>query len=278
MVSLSILRTVGSFRTLSLSSRLVTSEPDVFKAVICPASCSVVGLAKDTWSSRSLRAIGKQRQLACNLRNVTTIRRCSTYNVPSNCWKCKEPFDTSPTFFCPSCKVVQPPNEAVSFFSIMDCEDTFALDMHKLQKRYLQLQRSLHPDNFSQKSAEEQEYSAHQSAHVNKAYTTLLKPLSRGLYLLELKGMRIDEGTDSGADAEFLQELMEINEALEQARTPEETDKISQDTKWKLKGLTAKIDDTLRAGELQAAKELLAQMKYFSNIEEKVKEKLSGFM
>ncbi|XP_019741149.1 iron-sulfur cluster co-chaperone protein HscB isoform X3 [Hippocampus comes] len=150
--------------------------------------------------------------------------------------------------------------------------------MHKLQKRYLHLQRSLHPDNFSQKSAEEQEYSAHQSALVNKAYSTLLKPLSRGLYLLELKGMRIDEGTDSGVDTEFLLELMEINEALEQAQTPEETDKISQDTKWKLKGLTAKIDDALRAGELQDAKELLAQMKYFSNIEEKVKEKLSGFM
>lgn len=32
------------------------------------------------------------------------------------------------------------------------------------------------------------------------------------------------------------------------------------------------------AGELQTAKALLAQMKYYANIEEKVKEKLSGFM
>ncbi|XP_061623377.1 iron-sulfur cluster co-chaperone protein HscB isoform X3 [Phyllopteryx taeniolatus] len=125
---------------------------------------------------------------------------------------------------------------------------------------------------------EEREYSEHQSALVNKAYRTLLKPLSRGLYMLELKGMRFDEGTESGVDAEFLMELMEINEALEQAQTPEEADKISQDTKGKLKGLTEKIDGALRAGELQAAKALLAQMKYFSNIEEKVKEKLSGFM
>lgn len=36
---------------------------------------------------------------------------------------------------------------------LLICSDcTFALDTHKLQKRYLQLQRSLHPDNFSQKS------------------------------------------------------------------------------------------------------------------------------
>lgn len=30
---------------------------------------------------------------------------------------------------------------------------TFTLDTQKLQRRYVQLQRSLHPDNFSQKSA-----------------------------------------------------------------------------------------------------------------------------
>ncbi|XP_077377127.1 iron-sulfur cluster co-chaperone protein HscB [Festucalex cinctus] len=274
MVSLNIFRTVGSFRMLPLASRLVTSRPAAFKAIACPAKCLVVGLPTDTWSSNTtLRTFG-----TCSFSTVTSVGSYSTCNVQMNCWKCKELLDKSPTFFCSSCKVVQPPNEGVSFFSIMDCEDTFALDTHKLQKRYLQLQRSLHPDNFSQKSAEEQEYSEHQSALVNKAYNTLLKPLSRGLYMLELKGMRIDDGTDSGADPEFLLELMEINEALERARTPEEADKISQDTKWKLKGLTVKIDGALRAGELQAAKALLAQMKYFSNIEEKVKEKLSGFM
>ncbi|XP_061528126.1 iron-sulfur cluster co-chaperone protein HscB [Phycodurus eques] len=279
MAPLKFLRTVCSFRTMPHTSRLVTSRPVAFKVVTCPAHCMVVGLAKDTWSSKmALRTIGMGRQLTCYFSNVTSVRSYSTDNVLMNCWKCKEPFDKSPTFFCSFCKVLQPPDEGVSFFNIMDCEDTFALDMHKLQKRYLQLQRSLHPDNFSQKSAEEREYSEHQSALVNKAYRTLLKPLSRGLYMLELKGMRFDEGTESGVDAEFLMELMEINEALEQAQTPEEADKISQDTKGKLKGLTEKIDGALHAGELHAAKALLAQMKYFSNIEEKVKEKLSGFM
>uniref|UniRef100_A0A3B4VJC0 HscB mitochondrial iron-sulfur cluster cochaperone n=1 Tax=Seriola dumerili TaxID=41447 RepID=A0A3B4VJC0_SERDU len=155
---------------------------------------------------------------------------------------------------------------------------TFALDTKKLQKRYLQLQRSLHPDNFSQKSVKEQEYSESQSSLVNKAYKTLRKPLSRGLYMLELEGMSIEEGTDSGADAEFLMELMEINEALDEAQTPEETNKIAQDTKGKLADLTERTDAALRKGELQTAKALLAQMKYHANIEEKVKEKLSQFM
>ncbi|XP_061673101.1 iron-sulfur cluster co-chaperone protein HscB isoform X2 [Syngnathoides biaculeatus] len=251
MASLIFLRTVGLFRTLPHTRRLATSRPVTFKVVTCPAHCAfcVLGLSKDAWSSKmALRTTGLGRHWSCCFSNDSSVRSYSTDNVLMNCWKCKEPFNKSPTFFCSSCKVLQPPDEGASFFNIMDCEDTFVLDMHKLQKRYLELQRSLHPDNFSQKSAEEQEYSAHQSALVNKAYQTLLKPLSRGLYMLELKGMRIDEGTHSGVDAEFLMELMEINEALEQAETPEEADRISQDTKGKLKGLTAQIDSALHAG------------------------------
>lgn len=45
--------------------------------------------------------------------------------------------------------------------------------------------------------------------------------------------MRIEEGTDSSADSEFLIELMEINEALDEARTPEAANRIGQDTKGK---------------------------------------------
>lgn len=219
----------------------------------------------------------KEREVVYNT-NVNSLRNYSTSQINLNCWNCKQALDKTPAFFCMSCKVVQPPDERVSYFQILDCEHTFTVDTQKLQKRYLQLQRSLHPDNFSQKSVKEQEYSENQSAFVNKAYTTLLKPLSRGLYMLELEGMHIKEGTDSEADSEFLMELMEINEALDEAQTPEEANRIGQNAKVKLTDLTEQIDAALRKGELQAAKALLAQMKYFANIEEKVKQKLSEFM
>lgn len=51
------------------------------------------------------------------------------------------------------------------------------------------------------------------------------------MFQLELEGMRIDEGTDSEAGPEFLMELMEINEALDEAQTPEEANKIGRDMK-----------------------------------------------
>lgn len=45
-----------------------------------------------------------------------------------------------------------------------------------------------------------------------------------------------------------------------------------------MKELTEQIEVSMQKGELQDAKALLIQMKYFTNIEEKVKEKLSELM
>ncbi|XP_041957163.1 iron-sulfur cluster co-chaperone protein HscB isoform X1 [Alosa sapidissima] len=199
-------------------------------------------------------------------------KRLYTNSVNRKCWSCGS---SAPSFFCPSCKLVQPPADRTSYFDIMDCEQTFALDTQRLQRTYLHLQRSLHPDNFTRRTSKEQEYSAEQSAFVNKAYRILLKPLSRGLYMLELKGMHLEEGTDLSADPQLLMEVMEINESLAETRSQDEVDSIGRSMRERLKDLMGQINTALNEGDLQSAKALLAQMKYFANIEEKVKDKLS---
>lgn len=220
-------RVVGTARTLLNPGRLLTGRQCVSRGVTCALQCKSGTLSeKDTRHSiLNLTPPERNPELLHNVKNYCTAP------VTQSCWNCRRALDQTPAFFCMLCKVVQAPVEGVSYFQIMDCDYTFALDTQKLQKRYFQLQRSLHPDNFSQKSETEQEYSQRQSALVNKAYWTLLKPLSRGLYMLELQGLRIEEGTDSGADSEFLMELMEINEALDAAPTPKEANEIGRETK-----------------------------------------------
>ncbi|XP_028312699.1 iron-sulfur cluster co-chaperone protein HscB isoform X1 [Gouania willdenowi] len=274
MFSVKYLRIVCLSRAAPHSHWPKASRLSVCKPVLSSSHCFTTNTLQN--STVDFTAPGKQSELCFCFNQV--FRNCSTCQVKVNCWNCKQVLDKELTFFCRSCKVVQPSDDGTTFFKIMDCDHSFTVDVQKLQRRYLQLQRSLHPDNFSQKSAREQEYSESQSALVNKAYTTLLKPLSRGLYMLELEGMGIDEGTESGADSDFLMELMEINEALHEAQTPDEASKIGHDMKARLVELTEQIDTALQKGELQAAKALLAQMKYYTNIEEKVKEKLSEFM
>ncbi|XP_065804309.1 iron-sulfur cluster co-chaperone protein HscB isoform X2 [Labrus bergylta] len=250
MLAFNSLRFSCSPRALLKQNVLRTRRQIVYDAMTCSVHCMPTSCnRKDTWRSHTnFVARGKDSHLSCYTHPVSSLRSFCTDQDKLSCWHCEQPLDKSPAFFCMSCKVVQPPEEGMSYFKIMDCTYTFTVDIQKLQRRYLQLQRSLHPDNFGQKS------------------------------VLELQGMRIEEGTDSEADSEFLMELMEINEALDEARTPEEANKIGKDTKGKLAELTGEIDAVLLKGELQTAKALLAQMKYYANIEEKVKEKLSGFM
>ncbi|XP_038156380.1 iron-sulfur cluster co-chaperone protein HscB [Cyprinodon tularosa] len=270
MFHIKCIRVLSSLRA---ARSLLSERHFSFKGVTYPQLCMSTCLHRDTLH-RDMNIAG----LVKRTNEVFLSRGCSTSQVKHNCWNCKQLLDRTPSFFCDSCKTIQPPEEGTSFFKIMDCDYTFTLDTQKLQTRYLQLQRTLHPDNFSQRSEKEQEYSESQSALVSKAYKTLLKPLTRGLYMLELEGMHLKEGTDSVAESHFLMELMEINEALDDAQSPEEVNKIGQDTKGKLADLTEQIDAALHKGELHTAKDLLTQMKYYANIEEKVKEKLSDFM
>ncbi|XP_039515810.1 iron-sulfur cluster co-chaperone protein HscB [Pimephales promelas] len=200
------------------------------------------------------------------------LKSFSTGNVNRLCWNCGS---SAALFFCSSCNAIQPADDKTNYFDILNCAQTFSLDTQKLQKRYLELQRSLHPDNFGQKSLKEQEYSEEQSALVNKAYRTLQKPLSRAVYMLELQGVLLEEGTDATADPAFLLEVMEINESLAETRSQDEVNAIEQSVREKLKGLIEQMNSSLNKGDLLTAKGLLAQMKYFTNIEEKVKDRIT---
>uniref|UniRef100_UPI003D6F539C iron-sulfur cluster co-chaperone protein HscB n=1 Tax=Danio rerio TaxID=7955 RepID=UPI003D6F539C len=201
-----------------------------------------------------------------------TLNSFSTVTVNRVCWNCGASADL---FFCAFCKVIQPPDNKTSYFDILKCEENFSLDTQKLQQKYVELQRVLHPDNFTQKSQKEQEYSEEQSALVNKAYRTLQKPLSRAVYMLELRGVLLEEGTDATADPALLLEVMEINESLAETRSQDEVSAIGRSVQEKLKDLTERMNSSLNRGDLLAAKMLLNKMKYFTNIQEKVKDRIT---
>ncbi|XP_032823455.1 iron-sulfur cluster co-chaperone protein HscB isoform X1 [Petromyzon marinus] len=118
----------------------------------------------------------------------------------------------------------------------------------------------------------ELDLSQQQSALVNKAYNTLLKPLPRGVYLLERHGLSLEDTTED-MDPEFLMEIMEINEDLEDADSLQEIEDISRCNLEKLQELTQEVMQAFDAGNFLLARLLLTKMNYFTNIDEKVKEK-----
>lgn len=63
---------------------------------------------------------------------------------------------------------------------------SFDLDSERLEQRYKELQRRLHPDRFTIHSELEREYSDQQAALVNQAYDVLKRPLRRAHYIVSL--------------------------------------------------------------------------------------------
>ncbi|XP_067329684.1 iron-sulfur cluster co-chaperone protein HscB [Anolis sagrei] len=190
-----------------------------------------------------------------------------------SCWSCglSLPPSGAPCRFCPSCRALQPPEPQQDLFSVMGCERRFRLDASHLRQTFRALQGRLHPDRFSHKPQVERGFSEEHSSLVNKAYRTLLDPLSRGIYLLELNGVSLEQGTDPGSDPEFLLEIMEANERLQDPQC--KMADLERELAAKREELMESLGRAFDAGDLLEAKSLLTKMKYFSNLEEKLKEK-----
>ncbi|NXH05109.1 HSC20 protein, partial [Loxia leucoptera] len=156
----------------------------------------------------------------------------------------------------------------------VSCSDrSFRVDPGQLQQRFRILQRAVHPDRFGQRPPKEQYYSEQHSSLINKAYQTLLNPLSRGLYLLELSGVEPAKETDCDADSAFLMEIMEINEKLAESKTKNNLEEVETSIKVKQEELTREVTAAFERDDLQEAKKLLGKMKYFANLEDKLKAK-----
>ncbi|KAG8596929.1 hypothetical protein GDO81_002109 [Engystomops pustulosus] len=120
----------------------------------------------------------------------------------------------------------------------------------------------------------ERDISEKQSSLVNKAYNTLLSPLTRGIYLLSLHGIVITEGTEGGVDTPFLFEILEINERLNDLHTEAEIEEIGTFVQDKCQSLTEDVKKAFEKDDLDGAKMFLTKMKYYSNILDQVKKKI----
>ncbi|XP_011494334.1 PREDICTED: iron-sulfur cluster co-chaperone protein HscB, mitochondrial [Ceratosolen solmsi marchali] len=187
----------------------------------------------------------------------------------SKCWKCNYPHKSN--FFCSKCNALQKLPKDLNYFDIIGVSKDFDVPVTDIQKKYRQLQSLLHPDKFGQKSEVEKEISRNVSSLVNKAYTTLLHPLDRGLYMLKLYNICIPEEKTS-LDHEFLMKIMEKNEEIE--KYSENVEKILEFTKENritLVRLTKQISQAFHNKDIDQATKLLIKMKYYVNVDNKLK-------
>ena len=111
---------------------------------------------------------------------------------------------------------------AVDHFEVFGLPRRLGIDTAELQRKFYELSRRGHPDFHQGETPERQAEILEASARLNAAYRALRDPLARIEYLVRLEeGRNTREGATvkPKAPPELLEEMFEIQEALQEAKS-----------------------------------------------------------
>src|ERR1700681_4500706 len=107
----------------------------------------------------------------------------------------------------------------MKFYDALGVEPKLALDLDDLKQRFYDRIRQWHPDRFSRASSEDKQRSEEMTSMLNDAFRTLRDPVTRAEYFLRESGLELSKD----APPELLEEVFELNMALEELRGGEES-------------------------------------------------------
>jgi len=171
----------------------------------------------------------------------------------------------------------------MKFYGALGLEPKLALDPGDLKKRFYDRSRQWHPDRFSRAGPEEKQQSEEMTAILNDAFRALRDPVSRAEYFLRESGLELSKD----APPELLEEVFELNMALEELRGGDESARpqltaaqerflgMLGDADASLAGLFARYDETGDRAALDQIRGTLNRRKYVSNLVREVEKELN---
>jgi len=106
----------------------------------------------------------------------------------------------------------------MNYFELFEIPLQFEVDTIKIKPKFLELSRKYHPDFHSHESETNQEELIEICATVNKGWQVFQEPLATLNYVLQLSG-KITEQDNPVLSADFLMEMMELNELLTESNS-----------------------------------------------------------
>jgi molecular chaperone HscB len=132
------------------------------------------------------------------------------------CPRCASPAETP--LGCPACGALFDLERDPSPFEALGLAAGFRIDPQELRRRVLRFSRMTHPDFFATASAEDRGRAERASAILNAAHVVLADDAARADWLIGSLGGP-DENEERAMPREFLLEVLEWNELLEEAKS-----------------------------------------------------------
>ncbi|KAJ7169896.1 hypothetical protein C8R46DRAFT_1090466 [Mycena filopes] len=199
--------------------------------------------------------------------------------LTARCSSCSQTLPT-PLPACNRCGSIYPIPPSTSFhdiFALPSRPNPFVVDPVLLKRRFRQAQAVCHPDSWASKGQHKQDIAQGLSSRLNEAYNSLLRPLSRAEYILEQHGLPITEH-DQLDDMEFISEIMETRESIDEATDADELGRIEAETDAKIAETVGVLEEAVGREEWAAVKEAAVRLKYVESISVACREKREGLV
>ncbi len=105
------------------------------------------------------------------------------------------------------------------FFSVFGLPPKLSINLEDLQARFYKLSREHHPDKFARQGLEAQSHALETTSLLNDGLRILKDPVRRAEYVLSRNGFEVAEQKAKDVPAELLEEVFDLNEALEELRS-----------------------------------------------------------
>ena len=165
----------------------------------------------------------------------------------------------------------------MNYFDFYGLPETFNLNDADVKKKFYQLSKQYHPDFYANEDEAKQQEILELSTLNNKAYQTLANPAKRLEYILRLHNL-VSDGAKPHLPADFLMEMMDINERIMEVDSATELGSITAevlaiegDINEELSALTTDyvtLDDTAKESRLNNIANIYFRQKYLLRIKE----------
>jgi molecular chaperone HscB len=165
----------------------------------------------------------------------------------------------------------------MNYFEFYNIPETFKPDTAQLKKQFYTLSKQFHPDFFANEDDAKQQEILELSTLNNKAYQTLSDPNKLLDYILRVHNL-VSEGAKPQLPADFLMDMMDLNERLMDIENAEQFGHISAevaaiegDMAEELNTLTKDyetLNDTAKESRLNDIANIYYRQKYLLRIKE----------
>jgi molecular chaperone HscB len=138
-------------------------------------------------------------------------------------------------------------NQTLNPFELLGLEPTFDVVPTLLDKAYFSRQTLSHPDRFIYHTEPERLAASNQASALNHAYETLKNPALRAKALLKLRGIDFgDDPSKTVQDPIILEEMMDLQEKIEEAASPDDFKRIESQIQERLKDVMTAFSSSLQ--------------------------------